>query len=113
MSAAYLGILVGLWYLAAPFVWGYPFGFLWWNDLMIGAAVIALSFSFTMGPSRIPGWLMIAVGAYSMFSPFIHGYTWPSFPFWNDLVIGTVLVFTGAMLGATGIALTERRGSLS
>ena len=112
MTAAYVGIVVGLWYLVAPFVWGYPFGFLWWNDLMIGAVVIALSFSFTMGPSRITGWLLIAVGAYSMFAPFIHGYLWPAQPFFNDLVFGAVVVGVGAMVNATGIALTERRGTL-
>lgn len=104
MSAPYVGLAVGLWYLVAPFVWGYPFGFLWWQDLLIGAAVIAISLSFTMGRTRIHGWLLIAVGAYSMFAPFLHDYLIRSFAFWNDLVFGVVTVATGVALGASAIA---------
>lgn len=107
MKVPYVGLTVGLWYLVAPFVWGYPFGFLVWQDLIIGAAIIAISLSYTMGGSRLNGWLLIAVGAYSMFAPFIHDYLIRTFAFWNDLVFGVVTVGTGVALGAAAIAYGE------
>lgn len=106
MTAAYLGIGVGLWYLVAPFVWGYPLGFLVWQDLVIGAVIIALSVSFTLAPGRLAGWLLIATGAYSMFAPFVHGYLVHSSPYWNDLVFGVITVGVGVALAAAGLEYT-------
>ncbi len=112
MRSPYIGIAIGLWYMVAPYVWGYPFGFLWWNDLVIGAVVIAVSISFTLSPGRFQGWLLIAAGAYSMFSPFLHDYLSHSFPLWNDLVIGVVTVATGVAMGAAGLEIvTAETGS--
>lgn len=108
MKSPYLGVAVGLWYVAAPFVWGYPTGFLWWQDIVIGAVIIALSLSFALSPGRLAGWALIGVGAYSMFAPFIHGYLILSFPFWNDLVLGVVTVGVGVALGAGGMAVRSR-----
>lgn len=103
MASAYIGIAVGLWYLMAPFAWGYPSAFLVWHDVLIGATVIAISFSFTLAPGRLAGWLLIATGAYSMFSPFLHGYLIHAFPYWNDLVLGVVTVGVGVAMGAAGL----------
>lgn len=107
MTPAYVGIGLGIWYLVAPFLWGYPFGFLWWHSLVIGVAVLAVAISFALGPGRLAGWLLIAVGAYSLFAPFIHGYLYPSFAFWNDLVFGVVLIGTGTTMGAAGMELAK------
>ncbi len=112
MTAGYVGIGLGTWYLVAPFLWGYPFGFLWWHSLLIGAAALAISLSFTLGPGRLAGWGLIALGAYSLFSPFLHGYLFPSFAFWNDVVLGVVLVGTGTAMGAAGMELAAARRQL-
>ena len=47
--------------MAAPFVWGYPFGFLWWHSIVIGGAILAISISFRLGINRLSGYLLIAV----------------------------------------------------
>ncbi|UCG75839.1 MAG: SPW repeat protein, partial [Gemmatimonadota bacterium] len=99
--------LVGVWYILAPFVWGYPMGFLWWHSIVIGAVVLAVSASYLVGWNRIGPWILIATGAYSMLSPFLHDYLIRQFAFWNDLFIGVVTIGLGAALGA---ATFEYRG---
>jgi len=77
---------------------------------VIGAAVLILSSSFLMGWSRIAAYLLIAVGAFSMFSPFIFGYLMWSDPYWNDLVFGILTVGTGVALGGASIVYGGRSG---
>jgi len=99
MRAPYVGAAIGMWYLAAPLIWGYPFGFLWWNDIVIGLAILAISGSFLAARSAFQGWLLIAVGAYSLFSPFLHSYLSQAFPLFNDIVFGVVTIGTGCAMG--------------
>jgi len=103
MASRHVGLWLGLWYLGAPFIWSYPIGFLWWHSFVLGAAIIAVTLSFRLGINRFSGWALIAVGAYSMFSPFIHAYLSNAQGLFNDLVIGIVVVGTGVAMGAAGI----------
>lgn len=103
MRAGYVGMALGLWFLLAPFVWGYPTGFLVWHDLVIGGAIMAVSVAFTLSPGRLHGWLLIAIGGYAMFAPFLHDYLLFAQPFWNDLVLGVIVVGTGAAMGGAGM----------
>lgn len=103
MKTRYLALGLGTWYVLAPFLWGYPTGFLWWNDVVIGAAVAALAASYLVSWNRIGGWAMMLVGLYSMTSPFLFDYLTRPFAFWNDLVFGVVTVACGAMLAAAGL----------
>lgn len=108
MIARYVGLTIGAWYVLAPFAWGYPVGFLWWQDVVIGAAVIALSGAYLLGWGRLPAWGLIAVGAYSMLAPFLHDYLTQVFAYWNDLVFGVLTVGTGCVLGAASIEYNPR-----
>ncbi|MGH7539780.1 MAG: SPW repeat domain-containing protein [Gemmatimonadota bacterium] len=103
MSSRYVGLVLGLWYLVAPFVWGYPFGFLWWHSVVLGGAILAITLSFYLGVNRLSGWLLIATGAYSMFAPFVHDYLSQSFPLWNDLFMGIAVVGTGVAMAGAGL----------
>ncbi len=110
MRSGYVGMALGLWYIVAPFVWRYPFGFVVWQDLVIGGAILAVSVAFTMTPGRLNGWLLIAIGAYSMFAPFLHDYLLHAQPLWNDLVFGVLTVGTGVTMGGAGM---EYAGSVA
>lgn len=103
MKTRYLALGVGAWYVLAPFLWGYPLGFLWWHDVVVGAAVAALAVSYLVSWNRIGGWALMAVGYYSMLSPFLHDYLPHAFAFWNDLVFGAITVGCGAMLAAASL----------
>ncbi len=103
MKTRYLGLLVGVWYLLAPFVWGYPMGFLWWHSILIGSVIVAVSASYLMSWNRGGSWVLIAAGAYSMFSPFLHDYLTSQFAFWNDLFFGVITIGLGVALGGAAI----------
>jgi hypothetical protein len=84
MKTRYLGLLVGVWYLLAPFVWGYPMGFLWWHSILIGSVIVAVSASYMMSWNR--------------------GGSWTSqFAFWNDLFFGVITIGLGVALGGAAI----------
>jgi len=100
MAARYIGILVGVWYITAPFAWGYTEAFNWWHSMVIGGAVLALSASYLISWSRVPAWLLVGVGAYSMFSPFLYDYLPLTRPFFQDLFFGIVVIGIAAALGA-------------
>lgn len=103
MASRFVGLGLGLWYLAAPVIWSYPFGFLWWHSAVLGVAIIAVTISFNLGINRLSGWGLIAIGAYSMFSPFIHAYLSNAQGLFNDLVFGIITVGTGVAMGGAGI----------
>lgn len=103
MIARFVGLSIGVWYVLAPFLWGYPLGFLWWHEVIIGTVVAALSATFLIGWSRLAAWGLILVGAYSMLAPFAHGYLKDVFVFWNDLVFGVLVIGTGMALAAASI----------
>lgn len=111
MASRYVGVGLGLWYMAAPLIWGYPFGFLWWHSIVLGGAILVITFSFHLGVNRFSGWLLIAAGAYSMFSPFLHGYLPNAQALFNDLIFGVVTVGTGVAMGGAGIEYSDEARS--
>ena len=85
----------------------HPFGFLWWHSVVLGGSILVVTITFKLGINRISGWGLIALGAYSMLSPFIHGYLPNAQAFFNDLMFGVVTVGTGIAMGGAGIEHAE------
>ncbi len=104
---SYGGLGLGFWYLGAPFVWGYPFGFLWWHSIVLGGSILVVSITYQLGVNRISGWGLIALGAYSMLSPFIHGYLPNAQAFFNDSFFGIATIGAGIAMGGEGIVAAE------
>lgn len=107
MASRFVGIVLGLWYMGAPFIWGYPFGFLWPHSIVLGALIVVITMSFNMGINKWSGWGLIAIGAYSMLSPFVHGYLPNAQALFNDLVFGIITVGTGVAMGGAGIEYAD------
>lgn len=107
MASRFVGIVLGVWFMGAPFIWGYPFGFLWGHSIVVGAVIVVVTMTFNMGINRWSGWGLIAIGAYSMFAPFIHGYLPNAQALFNDLVFGIVTVGTGVAMGGAGIEYAD------
>ena len=107
MASRFLGMGLGVWFMGAPFIWGYPFGFLWWHSVVLGGAILVVTISFNLGINRISGWGLIALGAYSMRSPFIHAYLSNAQALFNDLIFGVVTVGTGVAMGGAGIERSD------
>lgn len=111
MASRFIGIVLGVWYLGAPIIWGYPLGFLWWHSAVLGAAILVVTISFNMGINRLSGWGLIAIGAYSMFSPFIYDFLPNAQAFFNNLVFGIITVGTGVAMGGAGIEYADEARS--
>jgi hypothetical protein len=99
----YTGIAIGVWFIFAPFIWGYPLGFIWWHSIGIGAAVVALSASFLVRWLVGAGLLLILVGLYALVSPAVYAYYTQQFALWNDIFFGVATILTGAMLSASAL----------
>ena len=108
MSSRYLGLGIGVWYVVAPFVWGYDPTFLWWHSALLGGAVIVLSAAHFVGWSRTAAHVLVLVGVYSMIAPFLHDYVELSQPFFNDLFFGVLTIGVAVALGANAIELAAR-----
>ncbi|WP_419938517.1 SPW repeat domain-containing protein [Candidatus Palauibacter sp.] len=111
MASRWVGLALGLWFLGAPFIWGYPFGFLWWHSVVLGGSILVVTITFNLGINRISGWGLIALGAYSMLSPFIHGYLANAQALFNDLIFGVITVGTGTAMGGAGIEHSDEAHS--
>lgn len=108
MSSRYIGLAIGVWYVVAPFVWGYEPTFLWWHSALLGGAVIALSAAQLVSWSRTAAHALVLVGVYSMLAPFLHHYLVYSRPFFNDLFFGVITVGVAVALGANAIERAAR-----
>ena len=111
MASRYVGIALGLWFIGSPFIWGFPYGFLWGHSVVLGGAILVVTISFNLGINRLSGYGLIALGAYSMLSPFIHGYLSNAQGFFNSLVFGVVTVATGVAMGGAGIEYADEARS--
>lgn len=108
MLSRYLGVSIGVWYVMAPFVWGYEPGFLWWHSILLGGAVLALSAAHFVSPSRTAAHGLVVVGVYSMIAPLLHGYLVHAGAFFNDLFFGVVTVGVAVALAANAMELRAR-----
>lgn len=108
MFSRYVGVGIGVWYVVAPFAWGYDTSFLWWHSVLLGAAVLALSSAHLVKWSSLSAHVMVLVGVYSMLSPFLHVYLQEASAFFNDLVFGILTIGTAVALAANAIEVRAR-----
>jgi hypothetical protein len=104
LTAAWLGVIAGIWLIIAPFVLGYGDSDPYWNDIVFGAAVVVLSgIRLAARGTQAAGWLMALAGAWIFASAFWLDSTGTAT--WNDVILG-IIVFC---LGAGAAASIRRR----
>lgn len=103
MKTPYVGAILGIFYVAAPFIFSYPVGFVTWQSVGIGVVILAISATFYTVGGKLPGWFLMFTAVYSMFSPFLHGFIDFSFAFGNNLLVGVVTMATGVAMAAAGL----------
>ena len=79
--------------------------------MVLGGSILVVTITFNLGINRISGWGLIALGAYSMLSPFIHGYLANAQALFNDLIFGVITVGTGTAIGGAGIEHSDEAHS--
>ncbi|MGQ9425586.1 SPW repeat protein [Gilvimarinus sp. F26214L] len=94
-----LNVVAGLWLVVAPWLLGYvEVAPAFWNDVLVGAAVVVLAGVRMIRPARMVSlsWINLVLGAWLILSPFVlrygDGSVFDQVAFWNDLVLGFVVV---------------------
>lgn len=103
-GASGIGIIAGLWLMAAPFVLGYAgIEAAKWNDITAGALVLVTALFRSFSPRARPAWSVadLVLGFWLLLAPFVLGYASYGTPLGQDVVMGlTVLLL--AWLGLLG-----------
>jgi hypothetical protein len=109
-----LAVAAGAWLLVAPFVLSYSTagaGFrAYWNDVLVGIAVIAVAAPQIAAPRRLPALPSVGVvlGTWLAAAPFLLGYAAAGgapHAALNDVLVGALLV----LLAVLGRSLGRRR----
>lgn len=93
--------LLGAWLVAFPFVAGVEGGLHFWNYVLVGAGILALSgYNAWVGYEGDAGssWAAagsLALGAWLVATPFVFGVSY-GFVFWNDVVVGMLVAAAAA-----------------
>ena len=107
-------ILVGIWELLAPFIWGYaaivePL----WNDVLFGAALIVLAGVSVLSESETTDrgldWVNTVIGLWLIAAPFILNYTRLSSALWNDIIVGIITVVLSAWAAVSVVTPSMQR----
>ena len=114
MWASALTALLGLWLVVVPTFFWDAVGADFWNDLIVGAAIVALAaysaYESTdedlSGGSWASG-INVALGLWLVVAPFVWGAV--DVLFWNDIVVGALVAITA---GYATFASGESRAGL-
>jgi hypothetical protein len=90
-------IIVGIWELLAPFIWGYATSIEpLWNDVLFGAALIVLAGVSVLSESETTDrgldWVNTVIGLWLIAAPFVLAYTSLTSALWNDIIVGIITV---------------------
>lgn len=103
--------LLGLWMIAAPFIWGAPTADLW-NDVIVGIVIAGLAgynyYRETNGQtaSRASAALNTLLGLWLIAAPFVFGVD--GVLLWNDVIVGAIItLFAGYNWGVGGFGSTS------
>ncbi len=93
-------VLVGVWTVLAPFVWGYAAKVPVAQSVVLGVswAAFGLWIALTEQPTAVAllGWLSALLGVGLIFAPALAGYSQVSAAFWNDVLVGFMAMVLGA-----------------
>lgn len=106
MTASGINVVAGIWLILAPFILDYVPREAWWNDILVGLAVLILAGS-RFGAPRSPGpsWVNVILGIWLILAPFVLGYADMTTPLWNDIILGIIV----AASAGWSAAVTPRR----
>lgn len=104
--------LLGLWLIAAPFIFSAPVGDLW-NDVVVGALVAGLAgynyYREANGQTVSQGSaaLNTLLGLWLIVAPFVFGVD--GVLLWNDVIVGAIVTFLAGYNWGAGNSSTATR----
>src|SRR6185369_3281936 len=89
-----INILLGIWLILAPFVLGYAsLQVAMWNDIILGALVLAIAMIRTFGTALgTASWVNVVLGIWLVIAPFVLNYGDNPSPRWNDIILGMLVI---------------------
>ena len=104
--------LLGLWLIAAPFIWSAPVGDLW-SDVIVGLLIAGLAgYNYyrelnDRSASQASAALNTLLGIWLLIAPFVLSVN--GVLLWNDVLVGAlVLLFAGYNWGAADFDISDR-----
>ena len=93
-GASSINILFGLWLILAPFILDYAsLQVAMWNDIILGALVLAIAMIRTFGTALgTASWVNVVLGIWLVIAPFVLNYGDNSSPRWNDIILGMLVI---------------------
>jgi hypothetical protein len=109
-AASGLNVVLGLWLIVAPWVLDYSGqDNAVWNRVVVGAAIAVLAITRMVSPvSTAPlSWVNVVLGGWLVVAPFVLTYndtTETAAIYWNDIVVGVLVLILAAISAVTGRA---------
>lgn len=88
-------IVLGLWLMIAPVVFGYGFvGPAVWNGMVVGTLIVMVAAAKAVGQYRVPAvsWLNVILGVWLVVAPLVLDYAAAPPLLWNAIIVGLLLI---------------------
>ena len=96
MGFRFLGVVAGIWLMAAPSMLGYT-GVWRTNDSIAGAVAVSAAIIAMSEATRAVRWVNVAVGAWLLVSPIVLPLG--QAPLWHRMLAGLLLLSTASVRG--------------
>ena len=93
-----IGVVVGVWLMAAPWVFGYS-GVWRTNDSIAGTLAVSAAIIAMSEVTRAARWVNVAVGAWLLLAPLVLDLG--TAPMWHRMLAGLLLFSTALVRGRT------------
>ena len=115
--ASWINVIVGIWLIITPYIYGYAGTTVGTSSILIGIVVGVLSlvraFSSLRGTFWL-SWVNVIAGAWLIISPFVLGVTDSNAVFANEIIFGIVVGIVALWnLGVTNVAIHHMAGGTS
>jgi len=90
----WLMLILGAWLLISPFVLGLSGPetmMIVWNFVIVGAAVVVFSIAVLRKTYVWEEWVLLALGAWLIVSPFLLGFAAMPMALWNSIIVGLLV----------------------
>jgi SPW repeat len=112
-TASSINAILGVWLMVSPWVYGYVVTArnTAWNSIVVGLLVVIFGSLRYRSPHNRVGlsWANVALGAWTVLSPWIYSYTSDIGPLWNSVIVGCVVMALAIWSGSATVTEHHHR----
>lgn len=90
----WLMLVLGAWLLVSPWLLGFAGAestMILWNAVIVGVAVVVFAVAVLSKTQVWEEWVLLALGAWLILSPFLLGYAGVTTALWNSVIVGLLV----------------------